>query len=110
MFNRSRHLHDGVLVDGVRVSTVVCHEDVVPFVLKNLALIFVHGWVYPRVDIVIRNDGQEEILYSEGSYKSSDIQPRIDEVVDRIREVGIDQFLSEVGEPPVAGRASVEDV
>jgi hypothetical protein len=96
MFNRSRYLHDGVVIDGVRVDSVVCPEDVVPFVLKNLVLIFVHGWVYPHVDIVIRNDGHEEILYSESSYKRKDVEFRIDEIAHRIREVGIEQFLSEV--------------
>lgn len=97
MFNRSRHLHDGILIDGVRVDTVVCPLEIVPFVLKNLVLIFVHSWVGPRVDIVIRNDGQEEILYSEGSFRSREVEPRMDEIADRIREVGVEQFLSEVG-------------
>ena len=97
-FSRSRHLHDGVLVDGVRVDTVFHRESILGFVLLNILLLPVsmHGYQDPKVDIIIRNDGEKEMLYSEGPYRARKVGTRIDEVTDRIREVGVDQFLSEV--------------
>ncbi len=106
--HRSRHLHDGVLIDGVRVNTVFHREGIIGFILINIVFLAFsfYGYRNPKVDIVIRKDGEKGILYSEGPYRAMKVGSRISEIADRIREVGVDQFLSEVGESPVAGSAS----
>jgi hypothetical protein len=95
---RSRHLHDGILVDGLRVDTVF-HDAWVSWlgdiVLGIITLTF-WGNANPSVDVVVRRDGEKAILYRDGPYKSRSVDPQLSEVADRIRAAGAAAFLREV--------------
>jgi len=97
----SRHLHDGVLVDGLRVDTRF-HDAWVSWlsdiVLGVITLTFWYN-ANPSVDVVVRRDGEHEILYRDGPYKSRSVGPQVDEVAERIRAAGAEAFLREVAPP-----------
>jgi hypothetical protein len=95
---RSRHLHDGVLVDGLRVDTVF-HDAWVSWLGDIvLGIITLTIWfnANPSVDVVVRRDGEKKILYRDGPYKSLSADPHVNEVADRIRAAGAEAFLREV--------------
>ena len=88
-------------MNGARIDTTFHHgRSLRRFLLLNLvALIlmpFMLGSSDPKVDVVVRRDGEKKVLYRDGPYRNEGVQRRIQELTEIIRREGLEGFLSGV--------------